>query len=103
MAVILVTGQRPIVFTKACLSWTWNKIKEWKKNRGESGKIERRERELLKEKEKEREKRKREREQEKKAEDKKKAEEEAKDGGQGMLPLKETPAPQIIGRYRLIS
>jgi len=68
----------------------------WWRNRSESGKIERRERELLAEKEKERKKRRREMEQEKKAEEKKKAEEEAKDGGQAMLPLRETPAPQII-------
>ncbi|MDX1681188.1 MAG: DNA translocase FtsK 4TM domain-containing protein [Akkermansiaceae bacterium] len=96
VAMILLTGQRPIVFTKACLAWIWKRITTWWKNRGESGKIERRERELLKEREKEREKRKREREQARKEEEKKKAEEEAKDGGQGMLPLKETPAPQII-------
>ncbi len=96
VAMILVTGQKPVAFSKACIAWTWNKVRTWWKQRGESGKIERRERELLREKEKEREKRKREREEQKKVEEEKRAEEDAMDGGQTMLPLKETPAPQII-------
>lgn len=96
VAMILVTGQKPIAFTKASISWIWSKLTTWWEERGESNKIERREKELLKEKEKERIKRKREREEKKDAEEKKRAEEEAKDGGQTMLPLKETPAPQII-------
>lgn len=96
VAMILVTGQRPIAFTRACTSWVWTRIREWWMNRRESGKIDRREQELLREKEKEREKRKREREDAKKAEEEKIAEEQAKDGGQTLLPLKETPAPQII-------
>ena len=42
VAMILVTGQKPIAFTKGCISWIWHKIITWKKERGESGKIERR-------------------------------------------------------------
>jgi len=96
VGMILLTGQKPIAFIKGCCAYLWARIKDWWKSRGESGKIERRERELLKEKEKERERRKREREQEKEIEAKKKAEEEEEDDGQAMLPLRETPAPQII-------
>lgn len=96
VAMILVTGQKPIAFGKACVLYLWRRLREWWHNRGEAGKIERRERELLAEKEKERKKRRREMEEERKAGEKKKAEEQAKDGGQTLLPLRETPAPQII-------
>ena len=46
VAMILVTGQKPIAFTKACAAWIWDKITTWWHERGETGKIERREREF---------------------------------------------------------
>lgn len=92
-AVILITGQQPIRFIKGCCRFVWIKFGDWRESRGEKGKIARRERELLAEKERERERRRKEREA---AKAKKEQEEEDAQDDQPMLPLKETPTPQII-------
>ncbi len=92
VALILLTGQQPIRFVKSCCKCLWLKFGEWRENRSEAGKIARREAELLAEKEKERDKRRRERE----ALLAMKEKEEEKPDSQGMLPLQDTPPPQII-------
>ncbi len=91
VALILLTGQQPIRFAKECVKLLWRKFREWRMDRHEAGKIARREAELLAEKEKERERRRKEREAMVKAEEK-----EEKKEAQTMLPLLDTPAPQII-------
>lgn len=92
VAMILITGQQPIRFVKSCFKCLWVKFGEWREDRSEAGKIARREAELLVEKDKERDRRRRERE----ALLSMKEKEEEKPDSQGMLPLQDTPPPQII-------
>lgn len=92
VAMILLTGQQPIQFAKNCGKAIWGKIGEWRESRTEAGKIAKREAELLAERDRDREKRRKEREEKQKEEEKKEAEADP----QAMLPLKETPTPQII-------
>jgi S-DNA-T family DNA segregation ATPase FtsK/SpoIIIE len=91
IALILLTGQEPVRFAKACYRLGRLKFGEWRDNRSEAGKIARREAEILAERERLRDQRKKEREQTK-ASTAKVAEED----GQTLLPLRETPTPQII-------
>lgn len=95
VAVILLTGHQPVRFTKAC--WKLGRIKfdAWRESRSEAGKIAAREAEVLAERERQREQRRKERET-MKAATAKQEEPEPDDDGQALLPLRETPAPQII-------
>ncbi|MEX1115877.1 MAG: DNA translocase FtsK 4TM domain-containing protein [Akkermansiaceae bacterium] len=92
VALILLTGQEPVRFTKACYRLARRKFHEWQASRSEAGKIASREAEMLAERERQREQRRKDREQNK-------AQTAAKsidDGGQALLPLREIPTPEII-------
>ena len=93
VAVLLLTGQQPVRFTRVCVKTLVAKIREWREVRSEAGKYAAREAEILSERERQRDERRRQREADKAA---KASEKEEEDGGQPMLPLRETPAPQII-------
>ncbi len=90
VAMILITGQQPVAFVKSCVIAAWEKFGEWRERREEAEGIAAKEAEFISERERQREQRRKEREAQKAAE---KAEEEAR---QPMLPLRETPTPQII-------
>ena len=92
VAVILLTGHQPVRFTKAC--WRLARIKSdnWRESRSEAGKIASREAGLVAERERQREQRRKERETSKAAAMKELEEADP----QTLLPLRETPAPQII-------
>ncbi len=91
VSLILLTGQRPIRFVRGTFELLASGIRKFRERREES-KADRERRELMEaEKEKEKERRRREREAAREA--KARAEEEAP---QTELPLRETPAPQII-------
>ena len=90
VAMILITGQQPVAFVKACSRAAWEKYGEWRENRSEADELAAKEAEFVTERERQREQRRKDREAQKAAE---KAEEEAR---QPMLPLRETPTPQII-------
>ena len=90
VAMILITGQQPVTFVKSCARAAWEKYGVWRESRQEMEEIAAKEEEFISERERQREQRRREREAQKAAE---KAEEEAR---QPMLPLRETPTPQII-------
>ena len=92
VAVLLLTGQQPVRFTRSCLRLIAVKFREWREARSEAGKFAAREAEVLGERERQREERRRQREAEKAAKEAGKE----KDTGQALLPLRETPAPQII-------
>ena len=92
VAVLLLTGQQPVRFTRACVKALIAKFREWRELRSEAGKYAAREAEILSERERQREERRRQRDTDKAA----KSSEKEEDGGQPMLPLRETPAPQII-------
>ncbi len=92
VAVLLLTGQQPVRFTRSCVKLLVAKFREWREVRGEKGKHAAREAEILGERERQREERRRKREEEKAA----RASEKSEMDGQPMLPLKETPPPQII-------
>jgi DNA segregation ATPase FtsK/SpoIIIE, S-DNA-T family len=94
VALILLTGQQPVRFAKACFRLGKLKYDDWRETRSEDGKIAAREAEMLAEREKQREQRRLEREDAKAAAAAAKAATE--EGGQSMLPLRETPTPQII-------
>jgi S-DNA-T family DNA segregation ATPase FtsK/SpoIIIE len=92
VAVVLLTGQQPARFAKTCYQVALSKYAAWRESRSESGKIAARETEMLAERERQREERRNEREAKKAA-----AAKEEKDADpQAMLPLRETPTPQII-------
>ncbi len=93
VAMILVTGQQPIGFAKSCYHLARARYAIWRESRSEAGKIAAREAEVLAERERQREQRRVERETAKAATAAAKA---AEEGPQAMLPLRETPAPQII-------
>ncbi|MCB1133079.1 MAG: DNA translocase FtsK 4TM domain-containing protein, partial [Verrucomicrobiae bacterium] len=91
VAVILLTGQQPIRFAKACGRLVVLKFKAWRERKVAVETAAQRESELIAEREKQRELRRKERDAAKAAT--KPAEDE---DGQSQLPLRETPAPQII-------
>jgi DNA segregation ATPase FtsK/SpoIIIE, S-DNA-T family len=92
VALILLTGQQPIRFAKACWRLGRIKFKDWRESRSEAGIAAAREAEIGAERERQREQRRKEREASKVASLKPQEEEDP----QAMLPLRETPAPQII-------
>lgn len=92
VAVIMLTGQQPVRFAKACGVLIARKFASWRASRSEEGRAAARESELLAERERQREQRRREREEARAAKEKESADED----GQALLPLKDTPVPQII-------
>jgi S-DNA-T family DNA segregation ATPase FtsK/SpoIIIE len=96
IAMILITGQQPVRFTKACWRLGRMKFHAWRESRSEAGQAAAREAELLAERERQREQRRKEREAMKTAAAKQEEPAETEDDGQALLPLRETPAPQII-------
>ena len=91
VGLILLTGQEPFRFSKACFRLARIRFRQWQESRSEAGKIANREAEMLVEREKQREQRRKEREDSKSASGKASGEDP-----QAMLPLRETPVPQII-------
>ena len=91
VAVIMITGQQPVRFAKACFRLGRLKLRDWRESRSESGKIAAREAEMLAERERQREQRRKDREATKTT-----TEKAANEDPQALLPLRETPAPQII-------
>jgi DNA segregation ATPase FtsK/SpoIIIE, S-DNA-T family len=91
VALILLTGQHPIRFSKTCYRLARLKYFEWQVSRNAAGKIHARESEMLAERERQREQRRKDRETGKAAEAKVFAE-----SPQTLLPFRETPPPQII-------
>ncbi len=91
IALILLTGQQPVCFIKACYRLGRRKFHEWQANRSETGKIAAREAEMLAERDRQREQRRKDRESTKTASTAKAAEDP-----QVMLPLREIPTPEII-------
>ncbi len=89
VALILLTGQHPIRFLRACSRLMRMKFQDWRESRTESGKIAAREAEMLAERERQREQRKKDREAQKTAA-------VANEDPQAMLPLREIPTPEII-------
>jgi S-DNA-T family DNA segregation ATPase FtsK/SpoIIIE len=92
VAMILLTGHQPVRFTKACWRLARIKFDDWRESRGEAGKLAAREAELVAERERQREQRRKERETSKAAV----AKQEEDSDPQTLLPLRETPTPQII-------
>jgi DNA segregation ATPase FtsK/SpoIIIE, S-DNA-T family len=92
VALILLTGQEPVRFSKACYRLLRMKFHDWQAGRSEAGKSAAREAEMLAERERQREQRRRDRDQVKTTAVTKAPE----DDSQSLLPLRETPAPQII-------
>lgn len=94
VSLILLTGQRPIHFSKELMVCVWRKWRKWREGRREQVEILAREAEVVDQREQERERRKRQRDVMKAVEEKKAA--EVEDDQQALLPLREIPAPQII-------
>jgi len=92
VALILLTGQRPVQFIRTCCRLVRYKLHEWQADRSASGKIAAREAEMFSERERQREQRRKERDAAKTSSAKAAAEEDP----QASLPLRETPPPQII-------
>jgi DNA segregation ATPase FtsK/SpoIIIE, S-DNA-T family len=92
IALILLTGQQPVRFTKNCVALVKEKFAAWRESRSDAGRAAARDAEMLAERERQRNERRREREAAKAAS----AREEAEADPQAMLPLRDTPAPQII-------
>lgn len=92
IAVILLTGQEPVRFSKTCYRLLRRKFNDWQASRSETGKIAAREAEILAERERQREQRRKEREAAKSASAKSTADEDP----QSLLPLREIPTPEII-------
>ncbi|MGD7652109.1 MAG: DNA translocase FtsK, partial [Verrucomicrobiales bacterium] len=92
VALIWLTGQHPVRFVRNCYALGRDWIADWKEGRSEAALAKEKEGMVKEERERQREERRREREAAKAAE--KKVKESA--DPQGVLPLKETPAPQII-------
>jgi len=92
VAILLLTGQQPVRFTRTCIKVIARKFREWREVRSEKGKFAAREAEILGERERQREERRRQRELEKDA----KSAAEPDDKGQPLLPLRDIPTPQII-------
>jgi S-DNA-T family DNA segregation ATPase FtsK/SpoIIIE len=92
VAVILLTGQRPVHFAKACWRLFRGKYDDWRESRSEAGRAAAREAEMQAERERQREQRRKEREAGKAPGIRSEPELDP----QAMLPLRETPVPQII-------
>jgi S-DNA-T family DNA segregation ATPase FtsK/SpoIIIE len=92
IALLLLTGQQPLRFTRLCFKVMIAKIREWREIRSEAGKFAAREAEILSERERQREERRRQREAEAAA----KTAAATDTSGQPLLPLRDIPAPQII-------
>jgi S-DNA-T family DNA segregation ATPase FtsK/SpoIIIE len=92
VALILLTGQQPLRFTKTCFRLAKEQLAGWRASRSEAGRAAAREADMLAERERQRDERRREREAAKAAS----AREEAEADPQTLLPLRDTPAPQII-------
>jgi S-DNA-T family DNA segregation ATPase FtsK/SpoIIIE len=92
VAVILLTGQKPVRFSKACYRLAMEKFTAWRESRSEAGRAAAREAEMLAERERQREERRKERESTKAAA----AKQEEEADPQALLPLRDTPTPQII-------
>ncbi len=92
VALLLLTGQHPIRFVKACYRLGKIRYSEWKIQRSEAGKISAREAEMLAERERQRDQRKKDRETAKAAADAKIPPPDP----QPQLGLRETPTPQIF-------
>lgn len=97
VSLILLTGQRPIQFAKDAFRSIGRCWTDWRARRRAAEKVEAREAEISVMREEERDRRKRERETMKAAEKQRGGDAEEPSGfEQGMLPLREIPAPQII-------
>jgi DNA segregation ATPase FtsK/SpoIIIE, S-DNA-T family len=92
VALILLTGQHPVRFTKSCYRLGRIRFQEWRENRSEAGKVAAREAEILAERDRQREQRRSDREAAKSATSAKAAAEDP----QAMLPLRDIPTPEII-------
>ena len=93
VALILLTGQAPVHFTKACYRLARLKFAQWRERRSEAGRLAAREAEMQAERERQREQRRRERDAAKAAI----AKEEEEADPQALLPLRDPPPPpQII-------
>ena len=92
VALILLTGQRPVRFAKTCFHLSMEKFSAWRDGRSEAGKAAARESEIIAERERQREERRKDRETAKAAA----ARIEQDADPQAMLPLRDTPPPQII-------
>ena len=91
IAMILLTGQQPVRFTKACLQLAREHFQAWQASRSAAGKVAAREAEMLAERDRQREQRRKDRDATKSASIKAVADEP-----QIMLPLRDIPTPQII-------
>ena len=91
VAVILLTGQQPVRFAKACFRLARIKFGHWRECRSEAGKAAAREAAIHAEYARQREQRRKERDAAKAA-----ASMEEQADPQALLPLRETPPPQII-------
>lgn len=91
IALIMLTGQQPVRFSKACYRLVRRKFHDRQMSRSTAGKRVAREAEMLGERERQREQRRKEREVGKSASAK-----AADDDAQSQLPIRETPLPQII-------
>ncbi len=96
VGLILLTGQQPIRFVKACFRIGKRNYEKWRESRSENGKIAAREAEMLAVRDRQREQRRVEREETKTATVAAAAAKAAIENGQSLLPLRETPTPQII-------
>ena len=92
VALILLTGQPPVRFAKACCRLALVKFHNWRASRSAAGKVTARAAEMTAERERQREQRRKEREDAKAAA----AKEEEDADPQSLLPLRETPPPQIV-------
>ncbi|MCX6868489.1 MAG: DNA translocase FtsK 4TM domain-containing protein [Verrucomicrobia bacterium] len=92
VALILLTGQQPVRFTKACWRLGRMKLAHWRESRGMAGKAAAREAEMLAERERQREQRRKDRDSSKAAA----AKEEEDADPQSLLPLRDIPPPQIF-------
>ncbi len=92
VAMILLTGQKPVRFTKACFRLAMEKFSAWRESRSEAGRAAAREAEMLAERERQREERRKDREAAKASA----AKQQESADPQTLLPLRDNPAPQII-------
>lgn len=92
VSLLLLTGQHPIRFVKACYRLGKRRFTEWRNQRNEAGKIASREAEMLAERERQREQRRKDREVAKAATEAKIPEPDP----QPTLGFRDTPVPQII-------
>jgi S-DNA-T family DNA segregation ATPase FtsK/SpoIIIE len=91
VALIMLTGQQPVHFCRTCYRLARRNLHTWQASRSATGKIAARETEMLAERERQREQRRKDREAVKPARAK-----AAEPDPQPLLPLRETPPPQII-------